>query len=310
MRCKTLIMLAITALAGFPFEAQASILGTADSFVVLGGSTVTNTGPTVIGTLLGFTENVGVSPGSAIVGFPPGILNAPGAFHAGDAVAAQAQSDVTTAYNGLANMPFDINLSGQDLGGLTITSGVYRFNSSAQLTGTLTLDAQGNNNAFWVFQIGSTLTTASASSVQYDQCRLERRFRQRPVLAGRQLGDSRDNHGLRGQHPGAREHHPQYRRDHSQWPGPGADGGGDDGHQHDHHRIPIPQRRPGPQWRPDVQRPRWHGRRSRPHRSLGGGQFNGASVSPTVPEPATLLVFLIVLWCSMKWSSGCERLAN
>ena len=62
-------------------------------------------------------------------------------------------------------MPFTSNLTGQDLGGLTLVSGVYHFDSAAQLTGTLQLDAQGNNNAFWVFQIGSALTTASGSSV-------------------------------------------------------------------------------------------------------------------------------------------------
>src|SRR5271157_3044324 len=161
MRGKTLILLAITALAGFPLHAKAaSILGSAESFAVLGGSTVTNTHPTTVG------GDLGVWPGTAVVGFPPGIVTG-GTIHAGDAVAQQAQIDNTTAYNGLASMPFNStnNLSGQDLGGLTLTSGVYHFDSSAQLTGTLTLDAQGNNNAFWVFQIGSTLTTASASAV-------------------------------------------------------------------------------------------------------------------------------------------------
>jgi hypothetical protein len=158
----TLVLAAIVACAGT--QAEASILGTADSFAVLAGSTVTNTGPTVIGDVT-FGESVGVSPGSAIVGFPPGIVVPPGTIHAADAVAAQAKSDLTTAYNGLALMPFDVDLTGQDLGALTLISGVYRFGSSAQLTGTLTLDAQGNNNAFWVFQIGSTLTTASASAV-------------------------------------------------------------------------------------------------------------------------------------------------
>src|SRR5271157_1301779 len=161
MRGKTLILLAITALAGFPLHAKAaSILGSAESFAVLGGSTVTNTHPTTVG------GDLGVWPGTAVVGFPPGIVTG-GTIHAGDAVAQQAQIDNTTAYNGLASMPFNStnNLSGQDLGGLTLTSGVYHFDSSAQLTGKLTLDAQGNNNAFWVFQIGSTLTTASASAV-------------------------------------------------------------------------------------------------------------------------------------------------
>ncbi|MBE3039419.1 MAG: DUF3494 domain-containing protein, partial [Chloroflexi bacterium] len=128
-------------------------------FAVLGGSTVTNTGPTLI------TGNLGVSPGSAVTGFPPGIFVGGGAVYSGGAVAAQAQTDLTAAYIGLAGMPVNSNLSSQDLGGLTLASGVYRFDTSAQLTGTLTLDAQGNNNAFWVFQIGSTLTTASGSLV-------------------------------------------------------------------------------------------------------------------------------------------------
>jgi type VI secretion system secreted protein VgrG len=134
------------------------VLGTAEDYAVLGGSTVTNTGLTTI------TGSLGVSPGSAVTGFPPGLV-AGGTIHAGDAAAAQAQVDLTTAYNGLAGMPVTSNLSGQDLGGLTLPSGVYRFDVAAQLTGTLTLDAQHNNNAYWVFQIGSTLTTATNSSV-------------------------------------------------------------------------------------------------------------------------------------------------
>jgi hypothetical protein len=133
-------------------------LGMADSFAVLGGSTVTNTGPSVI------TGDVGVSPGSAIVGFPPGIVVS-GTFHAADALAGQAQVDLTTAYNTAAGLPCSVDLTGQDLGGLTLTPAVYCFATSAQLTGTLTLDFQGNANAVFVFQIGSTLTTASNSSV-------------------------------------------------------------------------------------------------------------------------------------------------
>jgi Ice-binding-like/HYR domain len=133
-------------------------LGTAENFGVLGGSTVTNTGPTIV------QGNLGVSPGSAVTGFPPGIVIG-GAIHANDAVAMQAQNDLTTAYNNIAATPCTVDLTGQDLGGLTLTPGIYCFSSSAQLTGALTLDALGNSNARFVFKIGSTLTTANNSSV-------------------------------------------------------------------------------------------------------------------------------------------------
>jgi hypothetical protein len=137
-----------------------TLLGpTANSFAVLGASTVTNTGPTIVG------GNLGVSPGAAITGFPPGLVLAPGTIHAADAVALQAQTEVTTAFNVLAALPPNASLTGQDLGGLTLTPGVYNFATSAQLTGTLTLDGQGDPNARFVFQIGSTLTTASSSRV-------------------------------------------------------------------------------------------------------------------------------------------------
>ena len=133
-------------------------LGTAQNFAVLGGSTVTNTGASVI------TGNLGVSPGSAVTGFPPGTVTG-GSIHAADAVAGQAQSDLTTAYNTAAGTPCGTDLTGQNLGGLVLTPGVYCFTSSAALTGTLTLNFQGNPNAAFLFKIGSTLTTASASSV-------------------------------------------------------------------------------------------------------------------------------------------------
>jgi hypothetical protein len=137
--------------------ATAPSLGTAASFAVLAGSTATNTGPTTIG------GDLGVSPGTAITGFPPGTIT--GAIHSADAAALQAQSDVTTAYNALAGQACDTDLTGQDLGGMTLTPGVYCFSSSAQLTGALTLNAAGDPGAVFVFQIGSTLTTASNSSV-------------------------------------------------------------------------------------------------------------------------------------------------
>ncbi len=142
-----------------PIGARADLLGTAASFGVLAGSTVTNTGATTV------DGNLGVWPGSAVTGFPPGIVTG-GTIHAADAVAQQAQSDLVTAYNTLAGLPFTHDLTGQDLGGLVLLPGVYHFDSSAQLTGTLTLDAQGSDNALWVFQIGSTLTTASSADVQ------------------------------------------------------------------------------------------------------------------------------------------------
>ncbi len=141
-----------------PSHAQAPPLGTAASFGVLAGSTVTNTGSSVI------NGNVGVSPGSAVTGFPPGtVVN--GTIHAADAVALQAQLDDVAAYNNLASRPVTVNLTGQDLGGKTLIAGVYGFNSSAQLTGTLTLNGQGNPNSVFIFEIGSTLTTASASRI-------------------------------------------------------------------------------------------------------------------------------------------------
>ena len=141
-----------------PAVAQtAPSLGAAQPFAVLGGSTVTNTGPSII------TGNLGVSPGSAITGFPPGVVL--GSVHSADATAGLAQNAVVTAFNALGAQPCTANLTGQDLGGLILIPGVYCFDSSAGLTGTLTLDGQGNPNAVFIFKTGSTLTTASASRV-------------------------------------------------------------------------------------------------------------------------------------------------
>jgi type VI secretion system secreted protein VgrG len=143
-----------------PAAAQASAvdLGTAKPFVVLGGSAATNTGPSVL------NGDLGISPGTSLVGFgSPAVVN--GATHNNDAVAAGAQSDLTTAYDVAAAQPVTADLTGQDLGNMVLTAGAYRFATSAQMTGPLTLDAQGDPAAQFVFEIGSTLTTASASSV-------------------------------------------------------------------------------------------------------------------------------------------------
>jgi len=152
------LLTAVGALAS-PGAQTAPGLGSAASFAVLGGQTVTNTGPTTI------FGDLGVSPGTAVTGFPPGIVTG-GATHAADAVALQAQSDVTTAYDALAAQACTGDVTGQDLGGQTLTQGVYCSTSSAQLTGTLTLDAQGNGAAVFIFKMVSTLTTASSSSVR------------------------------------------------------------------------------------------------------------------------------------------------
>lgn len=154
---RLLASLGVALLSSLASVAWAQVtLGTAQSYGVLGGSTVTNTGPSVV------NGDLGVSPGAALVGFPPGVVT--GTTNVANAAALQAQNDTTTAYNFLAGQACGATLAG-DLGGMTLTPGVYCFASSAQLTGTLTLDAQGNPNSVFIFQIGSTLTTASAANV-------------------------------------------------------------------------------------------------------------------------------------------------
>ena len=160
--CRSQRLLILTVLATLVLastaHAQAPVpLGTADGFAVLGASTVTNTGPTVV------NGDLGVSPGSAVTGFPPGTVN--GTIHQADAVAAQAQNDLTAAYNNAAGQPVTQTI-GRELGGTTRAPGVY--DSAAgdfQITGTLTLDAQGNPDAIFIFKTASTLVTASGSQV-------------------------------------------------------------------------------------------------------------------------------------------------
>ena len=133
-------------------------LATAGDYSVLGGQTVTNAGPSTL------AQNLGVSPGAALVGFPPGIVS--GASHAADAEALQAQSDLTSAYDAAAARPINAETTA-DLTGLTLVGGVYSGPSKSPLAlnGALVLDGQGDPNSVFIFQTDSTLITGSGSSV-------------------------------------------------------------------------------------------------------------------------------------------------
>ena len=131
-------------------------LGTAGSFAVLAGSTITNTGASLL------TGDLGVSPGTAVTGFPPGLVVG-GTIHRAGAVALKAKSDLTTAYNDAAGRPTTSAVT-TDLGGSTLVPGVYT-GPTLSLTGALTLNAKGDPNAVFVFQSASTLITASASRI-------------------------------------------------------------------------------------------------------------------------------------------------
>jgi hypothetical protein len=136
-------------------------LGRACGFGILAGSTVTNA-PIITGTTTHVTGDVGVSPGTAITGFPPGT--ATGAFFTGvGSAAGTAQGDLTTAYNAAAGAPGGAALTG-DIGGQTKPPGVYKATTTLGITGNLTLDGQGDPNATWIFQVGSALTTAAGNS--------------------------------------------------------------------------------------------------------------------------------------------------
>ena len=128
-------------------------LGTASTYGILAGSTVTCAGAP--GTV---NADVGISPGAALTGFPPCTIS--GSTHLADAPAAQAQLDLTTAYNQLAGLPCGTVVGTVNIGGTTRAAGVYCSASSMLVTGDITLDGGGNPNATFVFQAGSTLTTA------------------------------------------------------------------------------------------------------------------------------------------------------
>lgn len=125
----------------------------------MGSATITNTGATVI------TGNVGVSPGSAVTGFPPAIINTGKIYSGAASLAGAAQISAKSAYTSIAAQTTTTDLTGKDLGTMTLKPGVYNFNSVAQLTGTLTLNDGGNPNAVFIFKIKTTLITASYSKV-------------------------------------------------------------------------------------------------------------------------------------------------
>ena len=140
--------------------AQAStlpLLGAAQDFSVLAASTITNTGATVL------VGDLGVWPGTAITG--SGSFSLTGAIHVSDMVALNAHNSGIAAFTALENKTPTTNLSGQDLAAQTLHPGVYHFDSSAQLSGTLTLDAQHDPNALFIFQVNSSLITATSSAV-------------------------------------------------------------------------------------------------------------------------------------------------
>lgn len=161
MKNKFTISLATAILFAAP--AYGSILLTTENFAILGGTAITSTG--TVGTVI-TNGDVGLSPGatSGITGFPPAVI-VNGAIIATGEVTGQARLDLITLRAGLALMPTNINLSGNDMGGMTLNSGVYTFDVAASLNGNLVLDAQGMDNAYWVFQIGTSLTTSALSSV-------------------------------------------------------------------------------------------------------------------------------------------------
>ena len=160
------VLISTVALAlAVPTSASAAVvptvpMATAGNYAVLGAETVTNTGPSTL------NASLGVSPGSSITGFPPGIVNAPGVTDTTNAAAAQAQVDLTAAYDNAAGRPVDATTTA-DLGGLILQGGVYAGPSTGALalTGTLTLDAAGDPTTVFIFTTNSTLTTASSSVV-------------------------------------------------------------------------------------------------------------------------------------------------
>jgi hypothetical protein len=197
-------------------------LGKAASFSVLGGSTVTNTGPT---TMFG---DLGLAPGSSVTGAPHVL----GQTYIDDAVATEAKNALTSAYNEAASRPTN-GSAGTDLAGQTFSPGVRTASSSLLLSsGSVTLNAEGNPNAVFIFQIPTTLITGSNTTVS---------------LASRLLGDAGDRHALRRHDHGRGKHHRKYGR-HDPRQAAGTDRRGDPGSEH-HHHLQLRFQRKRQRWR-------------------------------------------------------------
>lgn len=147
----------VVGVVGLVFAVTAVNLGTASNFAILAGSTITNTGSSVI------NGDLGLNPGTSVTGFPPGTLN--GTQHAANATALQAQADLVTAYDNAAGQT-PVDTIATELGGTTKTAGIYNSASGTfGITGTLTLNAQGDANAVFIFKTATTLITGGASDV-------------------------------------------------------------------------------------------------------------------------------------------------
>ena len=155
------VLSAFAAVATVLSSVAAIDLGDAEDYAVLAGAGIISSQN--VGTEI--TGDIGVYPGKNINGFPPAILN--GDKDAGNEDAEEAQRDLTIAYDALAALPSDVNLTGQDLGGMVLVPGVYKFDTTCDLTGNLTLDAMGNAAANWTFQVQAAMKIADGSYVLF-----------------------------------------------------------------------------------------------------------------------------------------------
>ena len=257
--------------AGSAIAAQPRVgLGTAESFAILAGSEITNTGPSVI---LG---DVGVSPGTSagdFSGAPEGTVF--GSIYTAGA-AAPAKAALTTAYNDAAGRIPPIDVPSGEIGGSVLTPGVYNASSTLGLTGNVTLNGLGDPNAVFIFQVGSGLTTATDSSVSS--------HRPDPgvqrLLADRQHRDPRYEDELQGHHHGRGfDHARRRRRRRGQAPGPDRRGHSDQRH---HRAATVCGGHHSPQ-RHSVRRWRAHDPVAGPGASSGGDN-TGPSTRITGPS--------------------------